>query len=112
MIVCVTGGTGFVGAHSAAEIVRRGHRVRLLARDRARVARALDPLGVDPAAVDVVVGDVTDPGVVAEAVRSSRRRRARSGRGRRSGGHAKPTWRARPRPTRSPGGTRTKARRC
>jgi nucleoside-diphosphate-sugar epimerase len=71
MIVCVTGGTGFVGAHSAAEIVRRGHRVRLLARDRARVARALDPLGVDPAAVDVVVGDVTDPGAVAEAVRGA-----------------------------------------
>jgi nucleoside-diphosphate-sugar epimerase len=69
MVVCVTGGTGFVGAHSAAEIVRRGHRVRLLARDRARVAHALDPLGVDPAAVDVVPGDVTDPVAVAEAVR-------------------------------------------
>jgi dihydroflavonol-4-reductase len=59
MLVSVTGGTGFVGAHSVAAIVRRGHRVRLLVRDESKVERALAPLGVAAAAVDVVTGDVT-----------------------------------------------------
>jgi len=68
MLVCVTGGTGFVGAHSVAALVRIGHRVRILARDEAGVARALTPLGVDPSAVDVVVGEVTDELAVARAM--------------------------------------------
>ncbi|MEV7027164.1 NAD-dependent epimerase/dehydratase family protein, partial [Kitasatospora sp. NPDC093558] len=41
MLVCVTGGTGFVGVHSVAELVRRGHRVRVLARDPAAAERGL-----------------------------------------------------------------------
>src|SRR6266567_2197653 len=68
MLVCVTGGTGFVGAHSVAALVRIGHRVRILARGEAGVERALTPLGVDPSAVDVVVGDVTDEIAVARAM--------------------------------------------
>src|ERR1700730_16553058 len=60
MLVCVTGGTGFVGAHSVAALTRIGHKVRILARTEAGVGRALAPLGVDLSAVDVVVGDVTD----------------------------------------------------
>jgi dihydroflavonol-4-reductase len=62
MLIAVTGGTGFLGAHSVAALLRRGHRVRLLARDPGGVARALTPLGVDPATVstvDIVAGDVT-----------------------------------------------------
>ena len=54
MLVCVTGGTGFVGAHSVAAILAGGHRVRLLARDESTVERALAPHGVPPGAVDVV----------------------------------------------------------
>ncbi|MFG2720587.1 NAD-dependent epimerase/dehydratase family protein [Streptomyces sp. NPDC048416] len=68
MLVCVTGGTGFVGAHSVAAIVRSGARVRLLVRDPSRVERALRPLGVEPAALELVVGDVTDRTAVARAV--------------------------------------------
>lgn len=71
MLVCVTGGTGFVGAHSAAAIVRAGHRVRLLVRDEAAVTRALTPLGIPPGAVDVVTGDVLDAASVARAVRGT-----------------------------------------
>jgi nucleoside-diphosphate-sugar epimerase len=67
MLVCVTGGTGFVGAHSVAALVRIGHRVRILARGAAGVERALLPLGVDPAAVEVVIGDVTNEIAVARA---------------------------------------------
>ncbi|VVJ20390.1 NAD-dependent epimerase/dehydratase [Amycolatopsis camponoti] len=51
MLIAVTGGTGFLGAHTVAALLRRGHRVRLLARDPGRV----------PSTVDVVTGDVTDP---------------------------------------------------
>jgi len=70
-LVSVTGGTGFVGAATVAEIVRSGHRVRLLARDPDRVPAALSPLGVDLAAVDVVRGDVTDETAVAVLVRGA-----------------------------------------
>lgn len=70
-LVCVTGGTGFVGAHSVAAIVRAGHRVRLLVRDPAAVDAALTPLGIPPGAVEVVVGDVLDEATVARAVRGA-----------------------------------------
>ncbi|MCH7621432.1 MAG: NmrA family NAD(P)-binding protein [Chloroflexi bacterium] len=33
MKVLVTGGTGFVGSHTVAEVVRAGHDVKLLVRD-------------------------------------------------------------------------------
>ncbi|MEZ0075118.1 NAD-dependent epimerase/dehydratase family protein [Planotetraspora sp. GP83] len=59
MLVSVTGGTGFVGAHSVAAMVSMGHRVRLLVRDPAKAERALAPFGIDHAAVEVVAGDVT-----------------------------------------------------
>ncbi|HEX4702237.1 MAG TPA: NAD-dependent epimerase/dehydratase family protein [Pseudonocardiaceae bacterium] len=65
MLVCVTGGTGFVGAHSIAALLRAGHRVRMLARTAAGVEKALTPLGVQLADVDVVIGDVTDEIAVA-----------------------------------------------
>ncbi|AXB49094.1 NAD-dependent epimerase [Amycolatopsis albispora] len=71
MLITVTGGTGFAGAHSVAAIVARGHRVRLLARDPASAGPALEPLGVDPGAVEVVAGDVTDEAAVAAAVRGA-----------------------------------------
>jgi dihydroflavonol-4-reductase len=59
MRVTVTGGTGFVGSHTVAALVRDGHDVRILARSPDRVAPALQPLGVDTGAVEVVPGDVT-----------------------------------------------------
>jgi len=52
-----------VGSHTAAALVRRGHDVRLLVRDAARIERALGPLGVDRA-VEAAVGDVTDAQMV------------------------------------------------
>lgn len=71
MLVTVTGGTGFVGAHSVLALLSGGHRVRLLVRDERAVVGALAPLGVDPAAVEVRVGDVTDELAVAAALRGA-----------------------------------------
>jgi dihydroflavonol-4-reductase len=71
MLLSVTGGTGFVGAHTVAALLRAGHRVRLLTRGESTVDSSLRPLGVDPAAVDVVVGDVLDEASVAALVRGA-----------------------------------------
>lgn len=66
MLVLVTGGTGFVGSHSVAALVKAGHDVRVLARSLDRVAPTLEPHGVSVS--DVVVGDVTDSDSVASAI--------------------------------------------
>ena len=56
----VTGATGFVGWHVARKLLERGHRVRVLVRDPARI-RELD--GVEP-----VLGDLRDADSLARAV--------------------------------------------
>src|SRR5262249_45340648 len=66
VVVLVTGGTGYVGAHAVAALVAAGHRVRVLARAPERVQAALGPLGVDD--VDAEPGDVTDQGAVERAL--------------------------------------------
>lgn len=66
MHVLVTGGTGFVGSHTVAALVKHGHQVRLLARSPDRVEPALEPFGV--AVSEVVVGDVTDEQAVGAAI--------------------------------------------
>ena len=53
MRVCVTGATGFVGAHVAAMLAARGDEVRVTVRDRRRM-RALDGLDVEPVNADVL----------------------------------------------------------
>jgi uncharacterized protein YbjT (DUF2867 family) len=47
MLVLVTGGTGYVGSHSVAALIRAGHRAGVLARSPDRVAAALAPLRVE-----------------------------------------------------------------
>lgn len=65
MRVAVTGGTGFVGSHTVAALVRHGHEVRVLARRPEAVPEVLGPLGV---AAEAVRGDVTDADTVAAAL--------------------------------------------
>lgn len=64
MRIAVTGGTGFVGSHTVAALLRDGHEVRLLVRSPGKVAPAFEPLSVAPPA-DLVQGDVTDATAVA-----------------------------------------------
>ncbi len=46
-MILITGGTGFVGQAIALALVEAGHRVRVLARDRARAAARFPPRTVD-----------------------------------------------------------------
>lgn len=62
----VTGATGYVGAHSVRALHAAGHRVRLLVRDPAKVARTLEPLGLPR--LDCVSGDMTDEAAVLRAL--------------------------------------------
>jgi nucleoside-diphosphate-sugar epimerase len=64
MKVAITGGTGFVGSHSVAAVIAAGHKVRLLVRDRARVAPALEPHGLSPSDCEYAVADVNDAAAI------------------------------------------------
>jgi nucleoside-diphosphate-sugar epimerase len=64
--VLVTGGTGFVGSHTVATLVGRGHDVRVLARSPERLPGVLAPFRVD---AEAVRGDVTDSRSVQAALR-------------------------------------------
>lgn len=66
MRVLVTGGTGFVGAHTTKALVDAGHDVRLLVRSAARIDENVKPLGVE--SVDYAIGDMTDTVAVGKAM--------------------------------------------
>jgi nucleoside-diphosphate-sugar epimerase len=68
MRVAITGGTGFVGAHTVRAVLDAGHDVRLLVRDPARISETLGPLGVGADDVVAVRGDMTDAASVQELV--------------------------------------------
>ena len=67
MRVLVTGATGLVGCHATAKLAGDGHAVRALVRDRDKLARTLEPLGVPASAVEAVIGNVLDPATLEAA---------------------------------------------
>lgn len=66
MKVLVTGGTGFIGSHTAKALADAGHEIRLLARTPEKAKRVFEALGVEPP--ECVVGDVTDEASVDAAL--------------------------------------------
>lgn len=66
MKTLVTGGTGFIGSHTAQALHAAGYRLRLLVRDAGKARRVLGAEVTSDA--ELVVGDVTDPGAVAKAL--------------------------------------------
>jgi nucleoside-diphosphate-sugar epimerase len=66
MRVLVTGGTGFIGSHTARALVREGHDVRLLVRDPAKARRVFAALGMP--VPECVVGDMVDEAAVSKAL--------------------------------------------
>lgn len=66
MKIFVTGATGFAGSHTAAELIRAGHSVRLLARRPQALHRHFQRLGLR--ADDVVQGDMTDAAAMRRAM--------------------------------------------
>jgi nucleoside-diphosphate-sugar epimerase len=62
MQIALTGATGFVGAHTAHELIRSGHGVRLLVRDPARLAPSLAGQGA------VMEGDLDNAAALARLV--------------------------------------------
>lgn len=64
MKVLVTGATGFIGSQLTAELVRRGHQVRVLRRASSRMLMLADLPGIEH-----TLGDILDADAVAQAVR-------------------------------------------
>lgn len=68
MRVLLTGGTGFIGAHTVAALLDAGHEPTLLIRNAERVHRNVGAVGVDTHALRLVRGDMTDVTSVKDAV--------------------------------------------
>ena len=69
MRVTITGGTGFVGSHTARALLDAGHTVRFLVRDPAKLVRVFEPWGYT--GLEHVVGDIADRKTVDEALKGS-----------------------------------------
>jgi uncharacterized protein YbjT (DUF2867 family) len=68
-LVAVTGGTGFIGRRVVRELLKRGHQVRLLVRDHAKLRQAFgSPL---PEGLSSVQGDVCDARALGELLRGA-----------------------------------------
>ncbi len=61
----VTGGCGFIGSHTAAALLARGHEIRIL--DNLSTGKVRNK----PANAELIVGDIVDSATVAEAIKGA-----------------------------------------
>lgn len=66
MKILVTGGTGFIGSHTAVALREAGHEVRLLVRTPEKAERVFEALDAEPP--ESVAGDITDPASIDAAL--------------------------------------------
>lgn len=66
MKVLITGGTGFLGSHTAKALKLAGCNLRLLVRSEEKARKILGDLGIE--ADEYIVGDITDKAAVSKAV--------------------------------------------
>lgn len=66
MRVAVTGGTGYLGAHTTRALLTDGHTLRLLVHPEEDVTGLLALFGPDAERVDVLHGDIRDAGVISD----------------------------------------------
>ncbi len=59
MKILLTGGTGFIGSHTAAALIKAGHQIRLLVRSQEKMHRVMQYHGIT--IDDYLIGDITDP---------------------------------------------------
>jgi len=71
MKVAVTGGTGLVGIHAIAQLLRDERSVRALVRDESKLKANLAPFAVPADKLEIVLGDINDPGAVAALLEGS-----------------------------------------
>src|SRR5690606_28187111 len=65
VLIAVTGGTGYLGAHTVAALLAEGHAVRLLVHPSEDVAAALTLFAAHADRIETVTGDIRDQEVVA-----------------------------------------------
>ncbi|MGV9544828.1 NAD-dependent epimerase/dehydratase family protein [Nocardia beijingensis] len=64
MRIAVTGGTGYLGAHTVSALLRDGHQVVLLVHPSESVAEVVGMFDTTPEALSVLPGDIRDPQTV------------------------------------------------
>ena len=69
MKLAITGGTGFLGSHCAAEAFKKGYSVRLLVRNQKKAHKALEMHDLNPNDFEIVQADLQDVKSLSEGIK-------------------------------------------
>jgi len=68
MVIAITGATGFLGSHCAANAFRRGHSVRLIVRNIKKANTAMSMHGLNTKDFEIVEADLEDPEALGKSI--------------------------------------------